>query len=463
VIVGGSERSVVLAATYEARAFGVHSAMPMAHALRRCPQAVVVPPDHHAYRAVSARVMEVLRSTTSLVEQVSVDEAFLDVSGARRRLGPPTRIAALIREQIAAEHGITCSVGIAATKFVAKLASGHAKPDGVLLVPKDATVPFLHALPVGALWGVGERTATALERWGVRTVEQLAHADVETVQRAVGRVAGAHLHDLAWGRDPRPVVPVREEKSVGAEETFAVDVHDLTVVESKVLELADRCATRLRAQGLAARTVSIKVRTSDFRTLTRSRTLAQPSDVGREIYLAARGLLSAVDLAGLPVRLIGVRTEGLVPAGEVVRQLTLDEAVTDNADARRDAERAVDLVRERFGEHVIGAGTRAVGRTAARAETPAGAERAVGAEGADGTGGGDAARSVRATGGGPVRGGGAGAGAGGAVRGAGAGGPVRGAGAGGARGVHGAGRTDGAEGDATALRPAWTADGRPVA
>jgi DNA polymerase-4 len=226
------------------------------------------------------------------------------------------------------------------------------------------------------------------------------------------------------------------------------------VVESKVLELADRCATRLRAQGLAARTVSIKVRTSDFRTLTRSRTLAQPSDVGREIYLAARGLLSAVDLAGLPVRLIGVRTEGLVPAGEVVRQLTLDEAVTDNADARRDAERAVDLVRERFGEHVIGAGTRAVGRTAARAETPAGAERAVGAEGADGTGGGDAARSVRATGGGPVRGGGAGAGAGGAVR---------GAGAGGARGVHGAGRTDGAEGDATALRPAWTADGRPVA
>jgi DNA polymerase-4 len=424
---------------------------------------VVVPPDHHAYRAVSARVMEVLRSTTSLVEQVSVDEAFLDVSGARRRLGPPTRIAALIREQIAAEHGITCSVGIAATKFVAKLASGHAKPDGVLLVPKDATVPFLHALPVGALWGVGERTATALERWGVRTVEQLAHADVETVQRAVGRVAGAHLHDLAWGRDPRPVVPVREEKSVGAEETFAVDVHDLTVVESKVLELADRCATRLRAQGLAARTVSIKVRTSDFRTLTRSRTLAQPSDVGREIYLAARGLLSAVDLAGLPVRLIGVRTEGLVPAGEVVRQLTLDEAVTDNADARRDAERAVDLVRERFGEHVIGAGTRAVGRTAARAETPAGAERAVGAEGADGTGGGDAARSVRATGGGPVRGGGAGAGAGGAVRGAGAGGPVRGAGAGGARGVHGAGRTDGAEGDATALRPAWTADGRPVA
>jgi DNA polymerase-4 len=276
-------------------------------------------------------------------------------------------------------------------------------------------------------------------------------------------VAGAHLHDLAWGRDPRPVVPVREEKSVGAEETFAVDVHDLTVVESKVLELADRCATRLRAQGLAARTVSIKVRTSDFRTLTRSRTLAQPSDVGREIYLAARGLLSAVDLAGLPVRLIGVRTEGLVPAGEVVRQLTLDEAVTDNADARRDAERAVDLVRERFGEHVIGAGTRAVGRTAARAETPAGAERAVGAEGADGTGGGDAARSVRATGGGPVRGGGAGAGAGGAVRGAGAGGPVRGAGAGGARGVHGAGRTDGAEGDATALRPAWTADGRPVA
>ena len=174
----------------------------------------------HAYREVSAAVMDALADVTALVEQVSVDEAFLDVSGARRRLGPPTTIAELDPAAGHAEHGIACSVGIAGTKFVAKLASGHAKPDGVLLVPRAATVDFLHTLPVGALWGVGERTEAALARWGVRTVAELARSDVTTIQRAVGKVAGAHLHDLAWGRDPRPVEPGRVEKSIGAEVTF---------------------------------------------------------------------------------------------------------------------------------------------------------------------------------------------------------------------------------------------------
>jgi DNA polymerase-4 len=388
VVVGGSERSVVLAATYEARAFGVHSAMPMSTARRLCPQAVVVPPDHGAYQEVSHSVMGILRDVTSLVEQVSVDEAFLDVSGARRRLGNPTRIAALIRERVQARHGITCSVGVAATKFVAKLASGHAKPDGVLLVPRDATVPFLHVLPVGALWGVGERTAASLERWGIRTVAELAASDVGTVQRAVGRTAGAHLHDLAWGRDPRPVLPGREEKSIGAEETFAVDVADPRVVESKALELADRCASRLRAQGLVARTVAVKIRTADFRTLSRSRTLGQPTDVGRELYLAARGLLAAADLGGLPVRLVGVRAEGLSRADEAVRQPTLDEAVDDTLHARRDAERAMDLVRERFGRSAIGAGTRAVGRSARPAPSEVAAAAGAAAAGRDGAGAG---------------------------------------------------------------------------
>jgi DNA polymerase-4 len=197
------------------------------------------------------------------------------------------------------------------------------------------------------------------------------------VQRAVGKVAGAHLHDLAWGRDPRPVTPGREEKSVGAEETFAVDVRDMRVVESKALELADRCAGRLRAQRLVARTVAVKVRTSDFRTLSRSRTLPQPTDVGRELYLVARDLLAAADLGGLPVRLVGVRAEGLTPAAEVVRQPTLDEAAGSNPDARRDAERAMDLVRARFGRAAIGAGTPAVGRSAREvsAGSPAAGER----------------------------------------------------------------------------------------
>ncbi len=353
VIVGGAQRGVVLAATYEARAFGVHSAMPMAQALRLAPQAVVVPPDHHLYHDVSEGVMGILRDVTALVEQVSVDEAFLDVAGARRRSGLPTSIAEQIRRQVRERYGITCSVGIASTKFVAKLASGHAKPDGVLLIPRDATVDFLRMLPVGALWGVGERTEAALERWGITTVAQLADSEVATVQRAVGKVAGAHLYDLAWGRDPRPVQPGREEKSIGAEETFAVDVADPAVVQAKALELADRCAARLRTHGLVARTVAVKVRSSDFRTLSRARTLATPTDVGREIYLAARDLLAAVDLGGLPVRLVGVRTEGLSPAAEAVRQPTLDEAVAEPTPNRRDAELAMDEVRRRFGGAAI--------------------------------------------------------------------------------------------------------------
>lgn len=369
VIVGGVTRGVVLAATYEARAFGVHSAMPMATALRQCPQAVVVPPDHHAYHEVSAGVMRVLGDVTALVEKVSVDEAFLDVAGARRRLGPPTVIAQLIRRQVREEFGITCSVGIGSTKFVAKLASGHAKPDGVLLVPRAATLDFLRTLPVGALWGVGEKTEAALARWGIRTVAQLADSDVSIVQHAVGRVAGAHLVDLAWGRDPRPVTPGREEKSVGAEETFATDVADLAVVQDKARELADRCAVRLRANGLVTRTITVKIRTSDFRTLTRSRTLATPTDVGRELFLAARELLAGVDLRGLPVRLVGVRAEGLSRVATSIRQPTLDEASDAPAGARRDAERAMDEVRGRFGSGSIQAGASQAGGVSSRSTT----------------------------------------------------------------------------------------------
>ena len=353
VIVGGAQRGVVLAATYEARAFGVHSAMPMTQALRLAPQAVVVPPDHRTYHEVSEGVMGILRDVTALVEQVSVDEAFLDVAGARRRSGPPTVIAEMIRRQVRERYDITCSVGIASTKFVAKLASGHAKPDGVLLIPRTATVDFLRVLPVGALWGVGERTEAALGRWGITTVAQLADSDLDTVQRAVGKVAGAHLHDLAWGRDPRPVHPGREEKSIGAEETFAEDVADPVVVQAKALELADRCAARLRRNGLVTRTVSVKIRASDFRTLTRSRTLVTPTDVGREIYLAARELLAGVDLGGLPVRLVGVRAEGLSAASDAMRQPTLEEATADESGDRRRAERAMDDVRAKFGTNAI--------------------------------------------------------------------------------------------------------------
>ncbi|KQT00917.1 DNA polymerase IV [Cellulomonas sp. Leaf395] len=369
VIVGGAAHGVVLAATYEARAFGVHAAMPMATALRQCPQAVVVPPDHHAYQQVSAGVMRLLGDITVLVEQVSVDEAFLDVEGARRRLGPPTVIAQLIRRQVRERFGITCSVGIGSTKLVAKLASGHAKPDGVVLVPRAATTDFLRVLPVGALGGVGEKTEAALARRGIGTVAELADTGLSTVQQAVGRVAGAHLLDLAWGRDPRPVSPGREETSIGAEQTFVTDVADLTVVESKARELADRCAVRLRANGLVTRTITVKIRTSDLRTLTRSRTLATPTDVGRELFLAARELVAGVDLRGLPVRLVGVRADGLSRAAASIRAPTLDEASDAPVRARREAERAVDQVRGRFGSGSLGAGASQPGGVSSRSTT----------------------------------------------------------------------------------------------
>ncbi len=355
VIVGGEGRSVVLAATYEARAFGVHAAMPMAHARRLCPRAVVIPPDHRRYSEVSRGVMSVLRDVTPVVEQVSVDEAFLDVTGAGRRLGSPTRIARMIRERVRDQYAITCSVGVAGTKFVAKLASGMAKPDGMLLVPRSATVEFLHALPVGALWGVGERTQEALARWGITTVAELARTDVATLQRAVGRAAGAHLHDLAWGRDPAPVTPERQEKSVGAETTFDTDLRDLTAIEAQVLAMADRCAAHLRAKGLAGRTVSLKVRTSDFTTLTRSRTLGVPTDATAEIFGAARELLATVDRRGLAVRLVGVRVEGLSAAAG--RQLTLQEVADEAPAAGRRVDAVADEVRRRFGTGAVVAAT----------------------------------------------------------------------------------------------------------
>jgi DNA polymerase-4 len=211
-------------------------------------------------------------------------------------------------------------------------------------------------LPVGALFAVGEKTQDALARWGISSVAELADADVSTVQHAVGRVAGAHLVDLAWGRDPRPVHPGRQERSVAAEATFATDVADLAVVEEKAHELADRCAARLRTNGLVTRTITVKIRTGDHRTLTRSRTLATPTDVGRELFLAARELVAGVDLRGLPVHLVGVVAEGLSPAATSIRLPTPDEASDAPERSRWEAERATDQLRGRSGRGPIPAG-----------------------------------------------------------------------------------------------------------
>ena len=349
VIIGGSGRSVVLSATYEARVFGVTSAMPMARARRLCPHAVVLRPDHDRYAAMSDAVMATFRSVTDLVEPLSLDEAFLDIAGAVRRMGPPTVIAQWVRDTIADEQAITCSIGVACSKFVAKLASNLAKPDGLIVVPQDETLTFLHQLPVGALWGVGDRTEEALARLGLRTVGDIAHTPVDTLRRALGDVSGAHLHDLAWGRDPRRVEPVHQEKSIGSDETFSRDIDDAVLIHRELLKLSDRTAARVRAARLLGRTVTLKVRFADFTTITRSRTLRDPTDVSRDIYATARALFDALGLQRARIRLVGVRLEGLVESQCAAVQPRLD----DPDYGWREADRAVDRASARFGAGAV--------------------------------------------------------------------------------------------------------------
>lgn len=350
VIIGGSAgRGVVLSATYEARELGVHSAMPMARARRLAPHAHIIPPDFRRYSDVSAGVMALFASVTPLVEPLSLDEAFLDVRGARRRMGSPTAIARHIRDRVHDEQGITCSVGVAAGKFVAKLASTLSKPDGLLVVPPEAVVEFLHPLPVSTLWGVGEKTGEQLNRLGLRTVGDIAATPPRTLRRVLGDATGSHLAELAWGRDPRRVVPDEPERSVGAEETFGVDVDDPQVVVRELLRLSEKVAARLRSRGLVGRTVSIKVRFADFTTITRSRTLRDPTDVGRDVYRAAHDLYDALDLQRARLRLIGVRVTGLRDEETTPQQLVLGE----EGPGWRDAEQAVDRLAARFGAGVV--------------------------------------------------------------------------------------------------------------
>lgn len=350
VVVGGlGARGVVLSATYEARAFGVRSAMPVGRARRLCPQAVFISPRHERYGAVSREVMAIFRAVTPEVEPLSLDEAFLDVSGAQRRLGRPTAIAELIRREVREQQSITCSVGVAAVKFVAKIASARCKPDGLLVVPRQGILGFLHPLPASALWGVGDKSEEVLARLGLRTVGDIAHVPEATLRRELG-AAGAQLHALAWGRDPRPVIPAREEKSVGAEETFPADVDDPDVIKRELLRLSGRTARALRAAGCVARTVTVKLRLASFKTITRSRTLHEPTDVAREIYTAACALYESSGLdARARLRLVGVRATGLRPAAGAPRQLALD----DRPAGWREAEQAVDRITRRFGTDAI--------------------------------------------------------------------------------------------------------------
>lgn len=348
VLVGGTAgRGVVSAASYEARRYGVNSAMPMSVALRQCPNAIVLRGDYARYSEYSKRVMEIFESITPKVEKLSIDEAFLDVAGARRLHGSPAEIGWTIRERVRRETGLTCSVGVAATKFVAKVASSRSKPDGLLVVPAADTVAFLHPLPISALWGVGRVTEESLTRLGLRTVGDVAAMPRAALERAVGPALTARLTSLAMGEDPRRVVTGREEKSIGHESTFAHDLVEPADVRRELLRLATDVGVRLRRAGLVARTVSLKLRYGDFRTISRSRTLAEPTDVARRIYDEAVTALDGLIGDGERVRLIGVRAEQLRPGDGVAA------ALWDPDEDWRDAERTIDEVTARFGRGAI--------------------------------------------------------------------------------------------------------------
>lgn len=361
VVVGGDgPRGVVAAASYEARAYGVHSAMPAVRARRQCPHAVFVHGDHRHYASVSRRIMAVLADVTPLVEPLSLDEAFCDVSGVARARDDVAALARGLRERIRAAEGLECAVGVGPSKFVAKLASKRAKPrvgppgsgpspgSGVLVIDPAAQQAFLESLDVAELWGVGPATLRRLTGIGVTTVGDLAAIPRSVLEHRFGAGAGSHLHDLAHGIDPRPVVPGRAPKSVGHEETYLDDLVARDALDTEVLRLSDATAARLHERRLVARTVQLKVRFADFTTITRSRTLPDPVASAGEIAAIARKLLADVDVT-TGIRLLGVSTSNLTGESEA-RQLTLD---VDTVGPRRATDAVVDDVRARFGHDAI--------------------------------------------------------------------------------------------------------------
>jgi DNA polymerase-4 len=332
-----------MSASYEARAFGIRSAMPAVRARRLCPDAVFVPPDFEAYKTHSNRFREVLLAVTPLVEPISLDEAFLDVSGAYRLFGDPEAIAAKVRREVLEEVGVSCSVGVAPSKLVAKLASEAAKPDGLVVVSADGLQAFLDPLPVRALWGVGEKTGETLSRLGVRTVGDLGLTAQSVLGRLIGEQHAADLIDLARGLDDRPVVPYEAPKSVSHEETFGRDLDDERELLREALALSQKVAARLREDGFRARTVTLKVRLANFTNLTRSRTLPAPTDVAADLYQVVGHLFGALPGVRRRVRLLGVAATGLVQAGQEQLALLRGERWGD-------VERAVDRIERRFGQ-----------------------------------------------------------------------------------------------------------------
>jgi DNA polymerase-4 len=348
VVVGGAgPRGVVMSASYEARRFGIRSAMPAVRARRLCPGAVFLPPDFDAYRTHSNRFREILLAVTPLVEPIALDEAFLDVAGAVRLFGAPPEIGTMIRRDVRSELGVSCSVGVAPTKLAAKLASRAAKPDGLIHVRAGDVPAFLEPLPAKALWGVGDKTMDVLDRLGVTTVGDLGRTPPSVLGRLVGEQHARDLQALATGVDPREVVAFEVPKSIGHEETFDADLDAEEDLLREILSLSHRVAARLREDGYRARTVVLKVRLANFATLTRSRTLSAPTDVGADLHDVAVQLYRGLPGVRRRVRLLGVQATGLVPAG--AEQLALLRG-----ERQADVERAVDRIERRFGRGAAG-------------------------------------------------------------------------------------------------------------
>jgi DNA polymerase-4 len=346
VVVGTGIRGVVSAANYEARKFGIHAAMPVGRAKRLAPHAIFVPPNMSRYSEVSSHIMEIFRSVTPLVEPLSLDEAFLDVTGAKRLLGDGREIAKQIRAKVEASEGITCSVGIATTKFIAKLASGRCKPNGMLEIASDRVLEFLHPLPVNAIWGVGPKTNEELLKLGLQTVADIANTPRQTLIRALGEAAGASLYELSWGRDYRDVEPEEVDKSISAAETFDTDTEDQEIVLRELLRLTEKATYRMREKDFSARTISIKVRFADFKTITRSKTVPLAISATHEVFEVVKTLFLALKLDRARIRLVGVSLDGLEDGIDATEQLVLGE----RENGWRQATAAIDKASARFGQ-----------------------------------------------------------------------------------------------------------------
>ena len=347
VVVGAGIRGVVLSANYKAREFGIRAAMPVGRAKRIAPHAIFVAPEHHRYSEISERVMHIFNSYTPLVEAISLDEAFLDVTGARRLLGTGREIAEKIREQVRKQEGITCSVGIATNKFIAKLASQNCKPNGLLEISEDRVLEFLHPLPVRAIWGVGPKIAESLDRLGLKTVADIANTPRSTLMRALGDSTGESLYELSWGRDYRDVSPDEPNKSISAAETFSHDIESPEEILREYLRLSERVAERLRSRNLFAKTITIKVRFADFTTINRSKTLPVGTDSTHEIYDVVKKLYRALNIDRARLRLVGVSLDNLEE--DAPQQLVLGA----RENGWREAEGAMDKAKARFGNSSV--------------------------------------------------------------------------------------------------------------